>query len=205
MSMNELGVRDFTDALASKTPIPCGGGAVALAAALGAALGEMVANFTIGKELYASVDGEMRRMLADTETLRRELLNCIDADAEKFIPLSEAYKLPEGTPGKEEELERCLRLATETPLRVMELCARGIALQAEYAEKGSRLLASDAGTGAVLFRAAMEGAALSVRANTKLMTDRKEAEETNRRAQALLEKYEGVAEGVFVSVYGRLG
>ncbi len=42
--------RDFIDALASREPVPGGGGASALAGAVGMALGSMVGELTVGKK-----------------------------------------------------------------------------------------------------------------------------------------------------------
>ena len=49
----------FTELLASKAAVPGGGGASALVAALGAALGGMVGALTVGKEKYAAVEAEI--------------------------------------------------------------------------------------------------------------------------------------------------
>ena len=50
----------FLDALASKAPTPGGGGASALAGALGAALCTMVGNYTVGKKKYAGVEEDVK-------------------------------------------------------------------------------------------------------------------------------------------------
>ena len=60
MSMNDMSVRAFADELAAKTSVPGGGGASALVGALGAALGSMVGNFTLGKKKYADVEPRQR-------------------------------------------------------------------------------------------------------------------------------------------------
>ena len=44
---------DFIEVLASKAAVPGGGGAAALAGAIGMALGSMVCNLTTGKKKYA--------------------------------------------------------------------------------------------------------------------------------------------------------
>ena len=69
-----------------------------------------------------------------------------------------------------------------------------------FAEKGSRLAVSDAGCGAACCRAALLAASLNVFINTKSMTDRKFAEETDKKANAMIEKYGKKADDIFDSV-----
>lgn len=51
----ELSCKDFASELASKKPIPGGGGAAAYVAALGTALNTMVANYSIGKKKFIDI------------------------------------------------------------------------------------------------------------------------------------------------------
>ena len=55
-ALTALSVEEFAHRLSSKEPTPGGGGAAAHAGALGAALGGMVANLTIGKPKYSDVE-----------------------------------------------------------------------------------------------------------------------------------------------------
>ena len=87
----------WTEALASKAPVPGGGGASALGGALGAALGQMVVNLTVGKKRYAAVEEEMQEHLAALKKLQEDLLGLADQDAEVFAPLAEAYGMPAET------------------------------------------------------------------------------------------------------------
>ena len=50
---------DFIEVLASKAAVPGGGGASALAGAIGIALGNMVGSLTVGKKTYADVEEEI--------------------------------------------------------------------------------------------------------------------------------------------------
>ena len=203
MSMLDMTLREFSDALAGKTSVPGGGGASALAAALGTALGTMVCNYTLGKAKYLQVEPEIQRLMAQAEELRTQLLECIDGDAEAFEPLSRAYSIPKDDPSRAQVMEDCLRKAASVPLRILELSCRGILLHRELAEKGSALMTSDAGTGVVLCWGAMYGAAVNVRVNTKLMADREYADTLNARVDELMEKYWKIADEVYQSVYGR--
>jgi len=56
-------IQEFLDVLSSKQPVPGGGGASALAGALGTALGLMVGNLTVGKKKYADVEEEVILMI----------------------------------------------------------------------------------------------------------------------------------------------
>ena len=57
--MNEMSLTQFLDKLATKEPVPGGGGASALAGAIGVALGNMVGSLTVGKKKYAAVEAEI--------------------------------------------------------------------------------------------------------------------------------------------------
>ena len=77
----------FLDALASKAPVPGGGGASALVGALGAALCTMVGNYTVGKKKYAAVEADVRVLMEKAEDLRGRLLALVDQDAAAFEQL----------------------------------------------------------------------------------------------------------------------
>ena len=83
---------NFLDKLASKAPAPGGGGAAALAGAVGIALGNMTGSLTVGKPKYASVEEEMLDLNKRAELLRKELYALIERDAEAFMPVSKAYE-----------------------------------------------------------------------------------------------------------------
>ena len=55
--------REFVTVLASSEPAPGGGGASALVAALGTALGNMVGSLTVGKKKYADVKEEIKALM----------------------------------------------------------------------------------------------------------------------------------------------
>lgn len=203
MSMNDMSIRNFAEALSAKSPVPGGGSASALVGALGIALGSMVGNFTLGKEQHADVEPDILRILEEAESIRRSLLSCVDEDAAAFEPLSNAYGIPKDDPGRAEILEKCLRDAAAVPMKILELACRAIELHSELEEKGSGSIISDVGTGVVFCWAALYGAALNVKVNTKLMTDWAYAEELNARVDALMGKYWKTADSVYESVYGR--
>ena len=204
MSMNDLSLRDFSQALADKVSVPGGGGASAAVGAMGVALCSMVGNFTLGKKKYADVESEIIKLMEEADKLRNDLLNCIDKDAEGFEPLSKAYGIPKDEPGRDETLEKCLRDAAAVPMEIVELACKVIDLSDEFAAKGSSLMISDAGCAAVFAWSAMYGAALNVRVNTKLMKDRDYAAELDAKTDKLMDEYWKKADKVYNYVLEKL-
>ena len=172
---------EFVDVLAGSGPVPGGGGASALAGAVGTALSHMVGSLTLGKKKYQEVEPEIRSAMKEAEDLQDNLLDLIRRDAEVFSPLAEAYRLPKDTEEqaayKAEVMEKCLLDACMVPLDIMECCCRGIELAQFFAENGSRMAVSDAGVSAAILKGALEAASMNVYINTKSMKDREKAEE----------------------------
>ena len=193
----------FAAALASKAPVPGGGGASALVGALGASLASMVANYTTGKKKYAAVEEDVKAILAEAEHLREELLALVEEDAAAFEPLSKAYAIPKDSPDRDAVMEDCLRRAAAPPMELLRLSCKVIDLHRELLGKGSVMVLSDVGTGVIFCWAALYGAALNVKVNTKLMKDRACAEAMNAEADGLVNKYWKLAEEVYEAVIGR--
>jgi len=193
----------FTELLAAKVSVPGGGGASALVGALGTALCSMTGNFTLGKKTYAAVEDDVHRLMEQAEDIQNKLLALVDADAEAFEPLSRAYALPQDAPDREAIMEQCLRDAAATPMEILRLSCQAIELHREMGEKGSVMMLSDVGTGVIFCKSALLGAVLNVKINTKSMTDRAYAEAMNAEADALVEKYQTMADEVYGLVWRR--
>ena len=206
--MNELlqnrSCADFSQALSAKVSVPGGGGAAALVGALGAALCAMTGNFTTGKKKYAAYEADLQRMIRSAEDLRMRLLALIDEDAAAFAPLARAYALSAEDPTRETVTQQALRGAVRAPLEMMRQISRAVPLLEEMQEKGSALLISDVGCGALCCRAALESAALNVFVNTKLLADRAAAAAIEAEADGLLRCFVPRAEAVGAAVTRRV-
>ena len=200
MNFTDISVNAFTEALASKTSVPGGGGASALAGSLGIALGDMVGEFTVGKKTYADVEEKMQEMMRRAQDLRRELLLCVEEDAKAFEPLSKAYALPKEDPQRDAVMEQCLKDAAMVPMKILRLSCEALEVLQVFAKCGSRLMVSDAATGAALCRAAIQGAAMNVKVNTKLMKDREFANTLDWEVAKSM-KYTELADEIFTSVF----
>ena len=205
MDMTQESCRKFVEVLASNAPAPGGGGAAALVGAIGTALGNMVGSLTVGKKKYADVEGEIIALKAKCDALQKELLDQVEADDAGFVPLAKAYSIPKDDPNRDAVLESATVTACAVPMHIMELCCEAIDCIAVFAEKGSRLAVSDAGCGAVCCKAALQAASLNIFINTKSLKNRDVAEEMNRRANLMLNKYCAMADEIFNTVKAGFG
>ena len=204
MDFSTMQIDNFNALLASRAAVPGGGGASALAASLGCALGSMVVNLTVGKKKYAQYENELGMLMAELEQLREKCQSLIDEDAKAFEPLSKAYSIPKDASGRGEEMERCLRLAAEPPMEIVRLSCKGIKIHRRLEEIGSVMAVSDVGTGVIMLWAALYGAAMNVRVNTKLMSDREYAEKLNCEVDSLMSEHWKIAENVYEKVWESL-
>ena len=208
MKITDNSCAEFVRVLATKAPVPGGGGASALCGAIGTALGNMVGSLTVGKKKYAAVEAEIKAMQAKCDALQAELLALVEKDAEAFAPLATAYGLPKDTPEqaaeKDRVMEAALKAACEVPLAIMQRCCEAIELMEGFAAKGSKIAVSDAGVGAALCRAALEGASLNVFINTKAMKDRAAAAAFDAKANSLLGEFVPRAQATFDAVSAQL-
>lgn len=201
-------IPEFIEVLASKEPVPGGGGAAALCGAVGTALGNMVGSLTVGKKKYAAVEDEIKELKERCGKLQKEFLALIDKDAEMFEPLSKAYSLPKDTEEekahKAEVIEKCSKDACVVPLEIMEKSCEAIDIIEEFAKKGSVLAVSDAGCGAAVCKSALYAASLNIFINTKSLKDKEYAQALNDKANKMLEEYGKKADDIFNSVKSQL-
>jgi glutamate formiminotransferase / formiminotetrahydrofolate cyclodeaminase len=116
--------RPFLEAVAAPTATPGGGSVSALAGALAASLGQMVAGLSRKKKSQA---GYVDRLSSELDALRRitdELTDAIDRDAASYDVVMAAFKLPQSsadeTQQREVSIQAALKGASEVPLEVAE-------------------------------------------------------------------------------------
>ena len=156
----ETSLAHYLDALAADASIPGGGGAAAVAGALAAALLSMVSRFTLGRTRYRESWPHIEPLLAESEGLRRTLLEAADDDARAYGAVAAAMRLPRATGSQRRErrvvLQAALRGAAAVPLETAQAARRTLDLAATAAEYGNPNLVSDAGVAAALAEAALQ-------------------------------------------------
>ena len=82
MGFSDKSCSEFVEVLATKAPVPGGGGASAMVGALATALGNMVGSLTVGKKKYAAVEEEMWALKDRCDRLQKDFLHLVERDAE---------------------------------------------------------------------------------------------------------------------------
>lgn len=180
--LTDLPVHAFLERLGSSDPVPGGGSAAALAAAMGAALVAMVAELTIGRPAYAEHEETIRRLRFDALDRRTELLELAQQDADAYDIVVRARHLPKDSEAEKaarrSALEAAMLEAARIPLRAAVVASEVLDLAARIAPIGNRNAVSDAGVAAQLASAGLRGALLNVRINLPYLAENEPMKES---------------------------
>ena len=202
-------VREFIGDVAGNSPTPGGGAVAAHVAALGAALGEMVARMTIGREKHRDVEPEVTDALALLTPLRSGLVRAISDDSASFERVLRARRMPENS--NEEKLERdshieeALKGAAIVPLEVAAIAIQVLESLETLAEIGNTNALSDAATGAQICLASIASARYNVLVNTAEIEDEEFNIEHRSRADDLLQRASEIAERIEALLLDTIG
>ncbi|HXO16849.1 MAG TPA: cyclodeaminase/cyclohydrolase family protein [Candidatus Dormibacteraeota bacterium] len=160
------GIDEYLERLASSDPVPGGGSAAALTAAVAAALVAMV-----GRIVSPPLDG----LASDADRLRAELAKARRRDEAAYAAVIAAQALPKRDDAEKAAragaLEAALHGAAEAPLHAAELALDVLRLSDRLSEKPRGALASDVACAAEFARAAVAACAYNVRINHRYMRD----------------------------------
>lgn len=206
MPFAEMRIDRFVDALAAKDAVPGGGGAAALAGALGAALVSMVCNLTLGKP--QADDKALLSMRAQSTRLAAELQHMIDADGDAYGTVMAAYRLPRGCVkekvARREAIQNALKVATEAPLDIAYASVAAGRLAKIAIELGTRWAVSDAAAAALLADAATQAALLNVDVNLGSIRDAAFVEAKQAERIAVAAESQALCASALASVQARL-
>jgi formiminotetrahydrofolate cyclodeaminase len=174
-SFGEMTVSEFIEKIASNEPVPGGGSVAAFAGAVAAGLGEMVANLTVGKKGYETVEGEMKQLVEKAQPLRRKLTQDIDNDSDAYNRVFSAFKLPKTTEEEKQKrqdaIQAGLKHAASVPMGVAEDALKLLELARTAVETGNRNAVSDAAVGVMMARTAVLSALYNVKINLDAIKD----------------------------------
>ena len=171
----ELTLTELLEQTAAGTPVPGGGSLSALAAAMGAALAQMVAGLTIGRPRYSDAEPAMQALNASAQRLRKDLLAAMDRDAGAYTAVMAARKLPQTTAPEKarrnEAIQQAICEAARVPLSMAEMALEVMTLAHTAIRQGNPNTLSDGAVGALLARAALQGGIYNIRINLQSIQD----------------------------------
>jgi len=170
-----LSNREFVDELSSDSPAPGGGSVAALCAAQAAGLCAMVANLTVGKKKYSSVQDRVKEVAETCQQDKDFFLGAIDEDTDSFNAVMDCFRMPKNSRALQQERDLAIAAATRgatlVPLGVLERIPPLLELVTEIARIGNANSLSDAGVAALSAMAAAEGAYYNVLINLASLAD----------------------------------
>ena len=181
------GVEPFVEQLAAPTATPGGGSAAAAAAAMAAGLAVMVASMSRGKKAYLQYESQLSAAIARLTPMREKLKEAVDADAESYSGVMQAYKQAKTADEKagESMIDAALKKATEVPLGVAENAHEIAGIVKGLEPLTNPNMKSDLTTAAALAGAALTGALANVEINLASLKDQTFAADVRRRVATL--------------------
>jgi formiminotetrahydrofolate cyclodeaminase len=180
----------FLEAVAAPTAAPGGGSVAAMAGALGASLGEMVASLSHKKKSQAAYIEPLSQAVAEFHAAAKTLGEAIDLDAAAFDAVMAAFKLPQQTPEEKSVRETAVQGATQNaasvPLAVARQAAEVFEKFGQLEPMSSPSMLSDVRVGRFMAAAAVRGAVENVRINLESITDPAFAARLRGESTALL-------------------
>ena len=165
----------FLDAVAQPTATPGGGSVAALAGALGASLGQMVAGLSRKKKSQAAYVEPLSEAVAEFQVAARALAEAIDQDAASFESVMAAYKLAQASPEeqrrRDDAIQQALQGAVNVPLEVARRAADIFDRLGQLESISSPSMLSDIRVGRLMAAAGVRGALENVAINLESISD----------------------------------
>jgi len=167
----------FLDSLAARTPTPGGGGAAALAGAIGCAQARMVVAYSLGPKSEPGVRARLEAAAQELERCDRMLRSLMNEDAaayERMSAVGKAARAGRGTDAEaatEEEYRAAVATAAAVPLEMAAVASTALTALDAVEQDTNRRLGSDAAVSATLLHACARAAAYSVRVNLAPLND----------------------------------
>jgi glutamate formiminotransferase/formiminotetrahydrofolate cyclodeaminase len=204
----DMTVTKFANETASDSPAPGGGSVAAVAGALGAALGTMVANLSASKRGWENRVQEFSPWAEKGQKLKDRLLFLVDEDTRAFDGIMNAFGLPKDTPeqvkARKAAIQEASKYATLTPFQTMEAAYACVEMLEEMADKGNPNSLSDVGVGVLCIKTAVRGAWLNVIINAQGLDDKEWAQDIVAKAKAILEKNHPACDRIVEKIENRL-
>jgi formiminotetrahydrofolate cyclodeaminase len=154
---------------------------------MAAGLAVMVASMSRGKKAYLQYEAQLSAAIEKLSPLREELKTAIDADAESYNSVMQAYKAAKtlSAPQGEALIEAGLKGATKVPLGVAEKAQEVARIAGSLEGITNPNTKSDLTTAQALAKAAITGALANVEINLASLKDAAFAAEVRKKAESI--------------------
>jgi len=184
--------RPFIDAVAAPSATPGGGSVSALAGALAAALGQMVAGLSRKKKAQLTVVDKLSDALEEMRKASDALTAAIDRDSSAYDAVLAAYKMPQGDgeeiKARDAAIQAATRGATEVPLEVATSTVALFERIGQLAAIAAASMKSDLDVARLMAAAGAKGALANVEINLDGIKDTGYVTATREKVATLRER-----------------
>ena len=160
IDFHRLTLEEYLDQLSKEEPVPGGGSAAALSAALGAGLISMVGKYSLGRKSNTkAVEQRLNKIVRKSESIRKRLLVLTTLDARAYLKIVAARK------HSAQIQKQAGRQAAAVSREVCRLCYQALELTPFLVAEGNPHLISDIEVAIELLQAGFNGSMVMVRAN----------------------------------------
>lgn len=159
----------FLEQLASTAPTPGGGAVAGMIGATAAALGEMVAGYSLGRSGDAAIESSIESIKAEFARARAVFLRLADEDAAAYGALNAAFKTPKSDPGRKEAIRSGAAAAVLPPKAAMATAGDVMRLLEQLLPISNTNLISDLAIAAQMSAGAATAAYWNIRVNTPML------------------------------------
>jgi formiminotetrahydrofolate cyclodeaminase len=202
--LKDLTLIEYLEKTASGEATPGGGSIAALCAAAAAGLTEMVANLTVGKKSYQSVEAEMNDIAKKVSEYREKLIRAIDEDPKAYNQVMTAFKLPKGTQAeikrRNQAIQDGLKNAALVPMAVAEDAFQIMGIAEKAITKGNKNAITDGLVAVMTARTAALAALYNVWTNLDSITESEFVTALSQKATALEEQVRKREEEILAAV-----
>ncbi|PID74926.1 MAG: glutamate formimidoyltransferase [Desulfobacterales bacterium] len=187
-----MSLRGFIEEVASRSAAPGGGSVAAALAAVGVALGSMVAKLTHGVRKFEDVQPYLIEVIPTLHDLTAQLIPMIDADTSAFNEFIEGVRMPRASEEerqlRKEKMQAGLKTAVQVPLATMRLGDTAWEAMFVVARYGNPASKSDVQVGARALETGIWGAYQNVLINIKDIEDEIFQRDILDEAQAIMDR-----------------
>lgn len=192
-------VQPFLDAVAKPTATPGGGSVAALAGALSASVGQMVAGLSRKRKSQAAFSAALEKAGEEFRDASRALAQAMDRDAASFEAVLKARRMPRETGAEQRARENAIQAslagAAEVPLEVARKALDIWEKLGQLEALSSTSMLSDIRVGRLMAAAAARGAVENALTNLEAITDAQFSGRVRAEAQRLIARVGGAETG----------